>query len=65
MAAELKRKAKWRQSGLSDPHEDGESKPLTEHLAAFQCYLESMGISAKHVDHTCRRVERFLVGCRF
>ncbi len=65
LAAELERKAERRQSGLGDPHEDGKSKLLTDHLAAFRRYLESKGNSSKHVDHTCRRIERVLAGCRF
>ncbi|HVU89658.1 MAG TPA: hypothetical protein VHD36_20180 [Pirellulales bacterium] len=64
LAAELERKAERLQSGLGDPHEDGKSKPLIEHLTSFQRYLESKGNSSKHVDHTCRRVERVLAGCR-
>jgi hypothetical protein len=65
LTAALERKAERLQSGLGDPYENGKAQPLKNHVEAFRRYLEGKANSAKHVNHTCRRVEQSLLGCHF
>ncbi len=65
LAADLERKAERLQSGLGDSFENGKAQPLKGHVEEFRRYLKSKANSDKHVDHTCRRVEQSLIGCRF
>ena len=65
LAADLERKARLIQSGLTDPHESGKTRPLHEHLADFHDYLEARDNSQKHVTQTWTRIDRLVRGCGF
>jgi len=65
LASELERKQQQIQSGLSDPHESGKLRPLSEHVADFEQFLRDKANSAKHVKQTSKRVRRICDGCEF
>ncbi len=48
-----------------DAFEEHRKRPLTEHLADFERFLEARGNTAKHARQTCHRVQAVVDGCRF
>src|SRR5579862_2575877 len=66
MLAKIETEAALARRGLADPNREGHQKrPLSEHVADFQRYLEAKGNTAKHARQTCHRVEAVLAGCKF
>jgi len=65
LAASLERSAERQESGLADSFKKGKEKTLKVHVDGFRRYLEAKSNTAKHVNHTCRRVEKVLDGCKF
>jgi len=65
MLNEMVKKAELTRVGLSDPFEESRKRPLTEHLADFQRYLESKGNTFAYAGKTVGRVRAILDGCKF
>jgi integrase len=65
LATELERKVERRQSGLSDPFDEHRVRRLSQHLVDFRRHLAAKANSTKHVEQTCKRIERVLEGCGF
>jgi integrase len=51
--------------GIKDKFGDHNARPLSEHLADFQRYLEGNGSTAGHVKKTTQRVKAIISACNF
>ena len=60
MEIELITKLERGQVGLLDPMEEHRKKPLAEHVADFEAYLEGKGNTADHVARTVQRCEKVI-----
>ena len=65
LAAQLERDSERDESGLADSFKKGKAETLKSHLGGFRRYLEAKSNTEKHVNQTCRRVEKVIDGCKF
>ena len=65
MLAEKQRKADRRKAGHTDEFDAHAKRPLPEHVAVFETYLESKGGTASHAKQTATCVRAIIDGCGY
>ncbi len=57
-------KVERREVGRDDPFEDARNKPIEDHVADFEKYLEDKGNTGDHVELTAQRVRSIIEGTK-
>src|SRR5262245_18893204 len=65
MLSELVRQVEREKAGLVDPSDRERKRPLEQHIAEFQAYLENKGVTARQTTESIRQIEKVAAHCKW